>query len=366
VYRYQSAEFHYIAFDELTQFWEDEYTYLFSRLRSKSCPDHPPGAGFQPGCPSCRESYLASVIPLRMRAATNPGGIGHTWVRNRFRIARRGHVYQGTNPEAPHIPAFVRDNPFINQQEYEDSLQHLDPVTREQLLRGDWGVSAEGRFRAAWVRRYRTSDDRKVVFLLPDLRGYYVSDCLLFQTVDPAASTREGPGDRDIWRKAPSHTVISTWLRTPDSHLIWWDCRRFRKEIPDTLAEIRRAYVDHHPDFIGIEASGLGIGVYQFAQREGLNVRPLMPRSLDKLVRATPAANRMEQGMIFFPEEAAWLRDVEDEVFIWTGHPAEPADCIDTLAYAAMIVDEETLSPTRLYAELDAPGVMSTLFSSRR
>ena len=35
-YRYKSAEFQFIAFDELTQFTEAEYTYLFSRLRRSS------------------------------------------------------------------------------------------------------------------------------------------------------------------------------------------------------------------------------------------------------------------------------------------------------------------------------------------
>ncbi|MCB0042872.1 MAG: terminase family protein [Caldilinea sp.] len=49
-FRYQGAEFQYVGFDELTQFSETQYTYLFSRLRR-----------------------LAGVnIPLRMRSAGNP------------------------------------------------------------------------------------------------------------------------------------------------------------------------------------------------------------------------------------------------------------------------------------------------------
>ncbi|GAF68026.1 unnamed protein product, partial [marine sediment metagenome] len=39
-YNYQGAEFQYIAFDELTQFWEEDYLYLRSRLRKPTCPDH--------------------------------------------------------------------------------------------------------------------------------------------------------------------------------------------------------------------------------------------------------------------------------------------------------------------------------------
>jgi predicted phage terminase large subunit-like protein len=53
--QYQSAEFQFIGFDELTQFEEYQFTYLFSRLRRK----------------------MGSKIPLRMRSGTNPGGPGH-------------------------------------------------------------------------------------------------------------------------------------------------------------------------------------------------------------------------------------------------------------------------------------------------
>ena len=53
--KYQGAELQYIGFDELTQFPENQYQYLHSRLRKTE--DNP--------------------IPLRMRAGTNPGGRGN-------------------------------------------------------------------------------------------------------------------------------------------------------------------------------------------------------------------------------------------------------------------------------------------------
>ncbi len=65
-YRYQSAEYQFIGFDELTQFAESQYTYMFSRLRR----------------------LKGSSVPLRMRGASNPGGYGHEWVKQRF-ITRR-------------------------------------------------------------------------------------------------------------------------------------------------------------------------------------------------------------------------------------------------------------------------------------
>ena len=117
-YRYQSAEFQFIGFDELTQFTEAQYRYLFSRLRRLE----------------------GSSIPLRMRAASNPGGVGHEWVKQRFIVG-----------DKPFIPASLDDNPHIDREEYIKSLIHLDPITREQLLKGDWTARETGnKFKREW------------------------------------------------------------------------------------------------------------------------------------------------------------------------------------------------------------------------
>ena len=115
-YRYQSAAFQFVGFDELTQFEEASYAYLFSRLR------RPEG----------------SVIPLRMRAASNPGGIGHAWVRSRF-------VDGGK-----FIPATFNENPYLDHASYEASLNMLDSVTRAQLKDGNWTVENGILFKREW------------------------------------------------------------------------------------------------------------------------------------------------------------------------------------------------------------------------
>jgi predicted phage terminase large subunit-like protein len=121
-YRYQSAAFQYIGFDELTQFREDDYRYLFSRLRRLEGVD----------------------LPLRMRSASNPGGMGHEWVKRRFLIegSRHGRIF---------IPARLEDNPYIDQASYIASLNELDPITRARLLYGDWSArDTGGMFRRHW------------------------------------------------------------------------------------------------------------------------------------------------------------------------------------------------------------------------
>lgn len=126
-YRYQGAAFQFIAFDELTQFTRSQYLYLFSRLRKASTTD----------------------VPVRIRAASNPGGLGHDWVYERFmpKVLEDGTtevpVDNNNNPRR-FIPARLADNPYLDYDEYVRALSELDAVTRAQLLNGDWKVRPVG------------------------------------------------------------------------------------------------------------------------------------------------------------------------------------------------------------------------------
>ena len=124
VEQYRSAEFQYVGFDELTQFSEAQYRFLFSRLRRLE----------------------GSVIPLRMRSASNPGGVGHEWVRQRF-------IIEGREAGRLYVPARLADNPSLDAAEYGRSLAELDPVTRAQIRDGDWDARPAGTvLRREWFR----------------------------------------------------------------------------------------------------------------------------------------------------------------------------------------------------------------------
>lgn len=121
-YRYQGSEMQFCGFDELTQFTESMYRYLFSRLRR----------------------LKGTTIPIRMRGAGNPGGIGHEWVRQRF-------IVEGELKGRLFVPARLDDNPHLDKEEYVQSLMELDPTTRAQLLTGDWNARPPGaKFRREW------------------------------------------------------------------------------------------------------------------------------------------------------------------------------------------------------------------------
>jgi predicted phage terminase large subunit-like protein len=115
------------GFDELTQFDEQDYIYLFSRSR--------------------RTVKMAANVPLRFRSTSNPGGIGHFWVRKRFLkepFSKRGirRVF---------IPAVLSDNQHIDQDSYIENLEEMNPLEMAQLLNGDWEMSSGGKvFKREW------------------------------------------------------------------------------------------------------------------------------------------------------------------------------------------------------------------------
>lgn len=105
--QYQGSELQFIGFDELTQFTQRQYTYLHSRLRK----------------------LKNSKIPIRMRGASNPGGRGHEWVKQRF-----------VTPESPclFIPSLYTDNIYLDTEQYGNQLNRLDELDKQQLKLGDW------------------------------------------------------------------------------------------------------------------------------------------------------------------------------------------------------------------------------------
>lgn len=151
VTRYQGQAFNYIAFDELTQ-WPTPFAwnYMRSRLRTTD--------------PS---------LKLYMRATTNPGGVGHNWVKKTFiDPAPWGKPFWATDLDTGQvmvrppndsrageplfkrrfIPAKLSDNPHLyTSGDYETNLLSLPEAERRRLLDGDWDV-VEGSAFPEWDR----------------------------------------------------------------------------------------------------------------------------------------------------------------------------------------------------------------------
>jgi len=146
VMRYQGLAFSWIGFDELTQ-WSSPFAWNYMRSRLRS---------------------TASDLPIFMRATTNPGGIGHQWVKKMFidpspfgeafdaTDIETGEVlkYPAGHPKAGKalfkrrfIPARLSDNPYLSESgDYEAMLLSLPEHQRKQLLEGDWDIKEGAAF----------------------------------------------------------------------------------------------------------------------------------------------------------------------------------------------------------------------------
>lgn len=130
VLRYQGAEYDVVRFDELTHFTEDQYTYLISRIR-----------GVNP-------------YPKMVKSSTNPGGIGHSWVKRRFIDGYKPnevHTDSVTGSKRLFIPSLVSDNVFLmeSDKDYIKRLNQLPEKERRALLCGEWDIF-DGQVFAEW------------------------------------------------------------------------------------------------------------------------------------------------------------------------------------------------------------------------
>lgn len=124
VFQYQSAEYDQIRFDELTHFTEYMYVYMISRCRG------------------------ANPYPKGLKSSTNPGGVGHSWVKERFIDIGPPNVLHEVTLESNKkstrifIPSLVQDNVFMLEYdaEYIDRLDNLPEKERQALKYGDWEV----------------------------------------------------------------------------------------------------------------------------------------------------------------------------------------------------------------------------------
>jgi len=124
VYQYQGAEFLFIGIDELTHFTLRQWQFLTSRNR---CP--------------VPNSFC------NMAGATNPGNVGHAWVKALWvdHVPPPGFdrpdLYDAGDYDF--IRARLDDNPiYANDAEYRRTLEALPEHLRRAFLEGDWNVFA--------------------------------------------------------------------------------------------------------------------------------------------------------------------------------------------------------------------------------
>lgn len=187
VNNYQGAEYGLVAFEEVTEFLESQVDYFKSRLRAPVPGVHP------------------HVI-----ATTNPGGIGHRWVKREWVKPKPEDVAKDSRTPAPYeiwtaapkggerpmtrcfIPATLDDNPELLKRDpsYRDRLRAIKKASlRKALEKGDWDAieAVEG---ALWASD-QIDESRIQTYTPGDMAKIVVG-------VDPSGGSQEGNDQQGI------------------------------------------------------------------------------------------------------------------------------------------------------------------------
>lgn len=146
-FKYSGIEIQFLYFDELTSFEQTIYDFLKTRLRAKKS---------------------LGVVPI-VRSASNPGNIGHGWVKKMFVDAgpymeiQEQRIYsEALHKEkvirTQYIPSLAMENPYITE-DYIFELEQKPEALRNALLMGSWS-SFEGMVFQEWRDLSEHYDDR--------------------------------------------------------------------------------------------------------------------------------------------------------------------------------------------------------------
>ena len=300
-YRYQGSEFQYIAYDELTQFPEPSYTYLFSRLRRTTDIE----------------------VPLRMRSGSNPGGEGHQWVYERFIVGRKSNRL--------FIPAGLRDNPYIDADEYTESLAELDDITRKQLLEGLWITDPNRKaYLAEWwrgrnrfrhdSRQYQSTVVGRYLSFDTALKDGEENDFSACVVVEMLADYRIAV--RSVWRGKLPFTDLTDQIQRLAG---MWNADG---KLQNVIIEDKVSGTSAYQTLTRVAPSWLADKLVAFT--------PIK----DKVSRAKQAAVWAKRGMIMFPHpdmSLDWMADFESEIFNFPDVVHD--DQTDALSQAAIYLE---------------------------
>lgn len=317
---YQGAAYHFIGWDELTQFPEDQYRWVsFSRTRR-----------------------LEGVrVPIRVRSASNPGGVGHDWVRARFGLHRGDenagpyvcHRSDWSHHERVFIPARAEDNPGLDVTDYLKRMgENLDHHSLRQLRDGDWDSKPPGDlFRRGWF---------EIIDTVPE-------GCRWVRRWDLAATE---PSDSN---PDPDWTVGVRAGRHPNGTYVVEHVERLRARPSMVLdAIVRMAIRDGRSTVVWLPQDPGQAGKAQVdaiirdPRLQGFTVRTA-PETGSKFVRAQPVSAKAEHGLICL-KRAVWNTAFldEHEAFTETGDHAHD-DQVDALSGAMGVLSTAGAASTQ-------------------
>jgi len=353
-FKFDSPEYQFVGFDELTSFEAIQYTHMITRMRTTD-----------------------DRIPIRLRAASNPGGPGHDWVLRRFapwlytdpdedpsgqsytdeydgpyaQPRERAAFLRGEGDDHERMvptgtpgsttraffPATIDDNPSLDAG-YVDRLKQVDLLTYQQKRHGNWmAKSAPGMFfrRDMFTGCYLDDSPKDIIARL----RYW----------DRAATEKLTKAEQSdaqlVADKGPDWTVGLRMSLRRDLTMVVEDVQRLRAN-PGAVeafivatAELDAAEFGPGEVLQVLEQDPGSAGVYEIrALVKALRGHPVKAQrpTGDKVTRAKPVAGQARVGNIYLvraPWNGVFIAEAES-------FPMGKKDQIDCLSGASTLLME--------------------------
>lgn len=187
----------------------------------------------------------AGIKDVRFLAACNP--VGEAWVKNMW-VKRMFPPEENEQYEFVFVPALPTDNPFLDISYYK-SLESLPEAQRKAFLEGNWDAFDETMDEKGYTRLISDREFQLAVVQQGEHSGYKILG------IDPAAG---GDNSAIVLKSGNLQEVL------------------FNQKLPDTMdlvGVIVDKYRDYQCDYIVIDKTGVGQGVYDRIKQMGYPCR---------------------------------------------------------------------------------------------
>lgn len=350
--KFKGAEWHAIYFEELTQFTEEQYGFLCSRVRN------PKGK-----------------IPLRIRSSTNPGDINENWVMQRYMPWIYPYCFEKVDPE---IKARMGDILYY----YADQEKDYEIVVTDKK---PTGKHKEDYFTFSFIRTHASDlgdgqEQRLAVNVkdpvlrmqqLDGIWGLRAGAGMYFAEEDFRESPEKGKQATRVryWDKACSgkkgdYLVGLLMCRTFDDKFIVEDVVIAKPEVHEVeKLMMRTAMNDGKAVHIAIEQEGGSAGKeisYKYEKefrKEGfvvhIDVKTANKTTQSKLARAQLLSPKVKEGSVgLLAGGAAWKMEFLKQV---VNFPAKGVhdDCVDAFTGAYLMLTTKIPAPLAHSQHLD-------------
>lgn len=247
------------------------------------------------------------------------------------------------------IPSLLWDNPYLDQKAYVASLQRLDPVTRAQLMMGDWNIRSVGNlFRKDWfelVLPARVPFDRLRCIRYWDLAA------TAKKKSDWTASCKLG------YDKKEGYYYILDFILT--------------KSVP---SEVQKLFVacqkEDGPQCITVMEQEPGSGgvnnIDNYRRKVSLPGHPFYADRVtgDKESRARPVSAAAGNGLIKivkFPKHKLWYSEVMSQLEVFPD--GDHDDAVDVISGAYNFLSKHLRTQGRYIGKMTLPEVKSDPFT---